>query len=87
MIIVEVTAEDIKKGERGFTWGCPIALAAKRKTGLDWSVTRMGMRLYDDDGRLSEYANIPVEAETFIKKFDAGELVLPFSFPISPVKQ
>lgn len=72
---IEVTQEDIQKGECDSGFYCPIALAMNRVLGDSnshvgkWVVTR---------GITSML--LPSEAITFIQAFDAKQPVEPFTF-------
>lgn len=74
---IQVTAEDISRGEAGDNYGCPIALAARR-AGIDVAVgtdkvltRRSGVRYL-----------LPPEAVMFIEKFDRKMMVEPFEFDL-----
>lgn len=77
-ITVEVTAEDIAKGEPGDGCKCPIAIAVRRATGLnDVSIrpiaqSRIGNR----------YVYLPDPAKRFVLDFDEEQPVQPFTFEI-----
>lgn len=75
---IEVTWDDINFGRRHSPQYCPIALAAQRASGESWIVSDSMMWIKD-----SAYGqNIYLDAGTkeFIRNFDEGEPVLPFSF-------
>ena len=85
--MVEVTAEDIKaaKYSQECACLCPIALAAKRATG----VTVEDFGVYQ--GTDGEYvlglspvqgSPLPAEAGRFVRAFDRFEAVSPFTFSV-----
>ena len=79
---VEVTADDISRGELGDGGRCPVALALQRRLGADLFVD--GFEVYKtlSGGR----ARLPEEARLFAKAFDAGEEVEPFEFELDDEK-
>ena len=83
---IEVKASDIKKGEPGSPYWCPIALAVKRRVGkrvlkkFPVSVV-LGVEFDKEDGD-TIIAPLPVRAHNFVTKFDYGEPVKPFSFKL-----
>ncbi len=80
-MIIEVTQEDIDNGLSKNNCDCPIALAAKRKSKLDYvSVTPHFVRLGSFGGKCFD---LPAIARQFIRDFDAQKKVGPFSFQIS----
>lgn len=76
-ITINVTQEDIDKGQRRSPETCPIALAASRILSSKVQVGIIGM--YTKQRAIT---NIPLLAKQFIIKFDDGEKVGPFSFEI-----
>lgn len=72
-ITIEVTADDIARGTRKSCSCCPIALALARCTGLVVSVESDWVYFMPD---------LPQTAVEFIKTFDAGKPVQPFSFEL-----
>lgn len=77
---IVVTDRDIRLGVRGSTAACPIARAARRLTkdrslrcGKDWiyggSVHPVSIEL-------------PIKARLFVRAFDDGKVVKPFSFSV-----
>ena len=89
-IIVEVTQEDIDKGERDHCTLCPIALALHRATGEVWDVGNKYVRLKDFGELVVENWDIwekylilmPDTAKTFIRIFDKTGQGEPFSFEL-----
>jgi hypothetical protein len=77
-LTIEVTQEDIERGVKQECWDCPIALALFRTTGKEWSVAPSSCR---ELGTLTDYI-FPAEATEFIRSFDLGYPVSPFSFKL-----
>jgi len=78
-MLVQVTAEHVKRGIRGSYSGCPIALAV-RDLGYEyvsarWSVCRVSKAL----PKIIEY-DMPREARVFVEHFDSGKPVQPIQF-------
>lgn len=74
---IEVTQEDINKGEVTECRRCPIALAVIRATGnkyvlVDSDYTHVG----------TKFCPTPVTAKRFIRNFDYGNDVQPFTFEL-----
>jgi hypothetical protein len=84
-VVVEVTAEDIAKGEKGSCERCPIALALARAADMDRVHAHLdclwGWPAGDPDAN-SIVASTPIEASNFIDDFDSGEPVNPFTFTV-----
>ena len=85
---IEVTQHDIDCGVRGEYSLCPIARAVKRKIngevivfGDDISIftTMIIIRRYS-------YYKLPQKAKDFIKRFDEGKKVKPFTFEARKTK-
>ena len=83
---IQVTKEDIKKGEQGSCEWCPVALAIQRTYGKDKLVTvdvdSMGIW---QDNREQHY-QLPLIARDFIHDFDNSDIkseqLKPFLFKI-----
>jgi hypothetical protein len=77
-VTIDVTQEDIDKGERGDACKCPIALACHRilKEGVWVCEDLMSISGEDED------VVLPDEAQDFIKRFDYGHSPEPFTFTI-----
>jgi hypothetical protein len=76
-MLIKVTEDDIKHGERGICNTCPVARAIRRATGakyiaVDWCAIDIGDKLYDT----------PRSAARFIYDFDNGLKVEPFEFEL-----
>ena len=79
-IRVEVTAEDIAKGERRVAWRCPIALACGRVFG-EPIIGRDGCNLTVEGRRLTD-VELPAVAKRFTLDFDECRPVEPFAFDL-----
>lgn len=83
-IRINVTKKDIRYGKRGEARNCPIARACKR-AGLK-QVNVLGYQVYaaqalvDYDERTFK---MPIKAQRFVKSYDNGEKVSPFSFTLT----
>ena len=90
-MIINVTQSDIDNGIRNSTCSCPIALAAKRAINdgalpsvccsdieFEYKTERDGDVVYR-----FKSAYLPTIARDFIRKFDNGGTVEPFSFEIT----
>lgn len=75
---IEVTQEDIKKGERHSGISCPIALALKR------ALPGRHVGVSEETADIGENARVllPLEAQDFIDDFDDGLGVDPFAFEL-----
>jgi hypothetical protein len=81
---IEVTKEDIENGKRQDPYGCPVACALKRVTGIP---VRVGVftASIDDGTPYFHYVPLPAEVAKFITAFDTNSidtaaLIVPFSF-------
>lgn len=82
-MVIAVTQNDIKHGERFMCRTCPIALAIGRATSRMVWVERNHVAV--DGSTIGEaivFAELPMLAQNFIKAFDKGRQVRPFSFCI-----
>lgn len=78
MTTIEVKAEHIAKGERMKPGCCPISLAIKDRVDLG-----IGVRVYLDEACIGfTDFELPFEARQFVRCFDIGVEVKPFSFPL-----
>lgn len=75
---VSVTEQDIKEGEKGNCWHCPVALALKRATGREVSVRALNWGFKDGAG----FYDLPQSARLFINEFDRWGKEEPFSFEV-----
>lgn len=83
-LVIEVTADDIAKGIPCSLCLCPIALAVARLRGTSSSEVIVNTGTvsfpdYDADGEWVSY-EIPDEAGQFVRDFDGGAPVAPFTF-------
>ena len=81
---IKVTQQDIAKGSRKKCDNCPIARAIKRETKSPVWVNSNHVD-YLVKNELVVHL-LPKKAITFIKRFDAGETVKPFTFEIEKYK-
>ena len=79
-VTIDVTQEDIDNGVRAMCDKCPIALAIARKIKCDIYVSTFLTRLYYEDLGLEFSNSTPMY--TFVKNFDQGVPVQPFSFEL-----
>lgn len=77
---VEVTAHDIKNGARKSCEACPIARAVKRALHYKKSVDVNNYAANIDDYK--KIAILPAKASGFIRSFDNGFRVKPFSMTL-----
>lgn len=89
-MIIEVTADDIKRGVRNNPWRCPIALAGRRAFGVKRfrSATLHSIWLYGPNREPLDFA-LPVKAKRFMDVYDRNggrhSNALPFSFKLTGV--
>ena len=76
-MIITVTAEEIKRGNRQDCFKCPVARATSRATSKSAWVGYFTMGL---DGRKAR--KLPKKVASFVSRFDSGKPVKPFSFEI-----
>jgi hypothetical protein len=84
-VTIRVTAEDIRQGKRNNCYGCPITLAVAR------ALPKFYAKVYKKDlhliprqaqARPWQIFALPEQATRFVRDFDAGQVVEPFSFVI-----
>ena len=83
-VTVEVTAEDIAKGLRRNACGCPVALAAQRACPVfegKLRVIRIGMTFGIGTRGINDVI-LPDDAADFVRSFDDGRPVKPFTFTV-----
>jgi hypothetical protein len=73
---ITVTAQDIRSGQPKNSRGCPVALAMKRSTQAE---VFCGVTVASVNGGS---VSLPLSATTFIRAFDHGDEVQPFSFTV-----
>lgn len=78
---IKVTQEDIAKGIPEDEGSCPVALALKHAGMMDVEVSLERAEAWY--GRRLFNVELPSKARRFIKRFDAGKLVKPFSFTLN----
>jgi hypothetical protein len=78
VVTVEVTAEDIKKGNAGNCFACPIALALSRACDTSFVYVGPNKLSVKDVG----FCLAPDVAREFMRDFDIGEPVKPFTFTV-----
>lgn len=76
-VTVEVTQADLDNGERKLCRSCPVALALQRATGTAWYVEYSGATICRGGERRVDF---PLTVAEFIRDFDDGAPVQPFSF-------
>jgi hypothetical protein len=81
---IKVTLKDIEEGYRGSCYDCPIAHAFKRevKTTSHTGLTVGAARILHREACTWNAYTLPKKAQTFIKRFDNGKPVEPFTFEI-----
>jgi hypothetical protein len=91
-VIIEVTADDIARGEKGEPCKCPVALACLRAGlfGVEVYENEISGNYADTDleGRIFHFQTSPPDAVTrFVEAFDGGGVdvpsVAPFTFELS----
>lgn len=86
-IVVNVSESHIRRGVNHHSGNCPIALALRSMRYKAVEVWNDGVFVHR--GKTMFYADLPIRAQKFIKKFDDGDKsVKPFSFriPLSEVR-
>ncbi len=73
-MLVTVTAEHVRSGERSMSHTCPVALAMKEVCQHDVSV---GFTMAQG---LGKYWDLPKDVSERIAKYDVNGIMLPFSF-------
>ena len=80
-ITVNVTQKDIDEGAPKSQCLCPVALAIRALTRMKVYVCGHEVRFYVAKTHAIPYiAELPADASSFIRNFDAGVSVSPFSF-------
>lgn len=80
---INVTADDIKRGNRGCSMGCAVARAIARTTGKYGNVTVSDASIY-----VFGFREIPTPEHVadWIVRFDSGRPVEPISFEIELIE-
>lgn len=84
-LTVSVTQDDIQFGKKGNCDWCPVAHAVRRVVSEKYIKISVGKRwlvLWPNDVIISREVELPEVAKTFIKEFDRGLPVSPFTFEI-----
>ena len=76
---IKVTKAHIKRGKRGTSDWCPIALAVRRAY---FYPSVYGSWFCHGSGAGRRVVQLPDVAREFIRRFDAGEDVAPFEFEV-----
>ena len=81
---IHVTQRDIDRGAGSYADACPITLAVRRRLVLPWGGVITGVDQVTMV-RTTEWvrAPLPQEARDFVKEFDEGSPVQPFTFAIT----
>ena len=81
---IKVTQKDIEEGFRGSCYDCPIARAFKRevKPTSHIQLNVGAERILHREVYSWDSYTLPEKAQTFIKRFDDGKPVKPFTFEI-----
>ena len=74
---IKVTAEDIAAGKRCNHRACPVAIALRRYLFDDRITVEATHMTY---GEYATITRLPKRVQAFIRSFDQGEPVVPFSF-------
>jgi hypothetical protein len=81
---ITVTADDIAKGKPCSAGRCPIATALNRSLSDEYSNTLVGHHFASVLGKRGRWVQIklPDNASRFVRAFDEGQPVEPFSFAV-----
>lgn len=79
---IDVTAEDIRDGEKRDNQCCMVALAVRRAAARPVYVGTHWLQFSKDANRLHPRQILPAYVTEAIQAFDAGDKVGPFSFDI-----
>ena len=85
-MLIHVTSEHIRLGDKNSCTNCPIALALLEKY-YDVYVSADFMQIKKQPKDYFQTLQFPKTVKTFIQKFDAGEEVFPFSFTTKAKKK
>ena len=78
-MIIEVTEQHIRHGTRNNCEHCPIALAVNETFNINTAVVSGEDFAIGEGINFKEYS-LPQEARDFIRQFDDGDEVQPFTF-------
>lgn len=82
VVRIEVTGGDIAAGEPCRSAACPIALAVARAIGDGRHVGVGPGYVVVGRGPAAVQADLPVEARSFVERFDLNRPVTPFAFDL-----
>ena len=85
-MLIHVTSEHIRDGEKGSSSACPIALAIMEKC-YDVRVSSDCLQVKKQPEGYFTYMHFPKSVKAFVSKFDCGEEVSPFSFILRDSKE
>ena len=85
-MLIHVTSEHIKNGQKGSLFACPIALAIKKKC-YDVQVSAGSLWVKKQPDGYFTNMHFPKAVKAFVRKFDCGEEVAPFSFTLRAKKE
>ena len=77
---IQITDQDIKLGQPGIHYACPVALALNRATGQAWSVNKRTLITYKPSIDKISSQPTPEIVRFMMNKFDHKEKIKPFSF-------
>jgi len=81
-VVVEVTADDIKRGEPGSCYTCPVALALER-AGFKYPMVLPGDAIFWGSEKQGRQAfNTPDHVTRFARLFDRDRVGEPFTFTV-----
>ena len=83
VVLISVTQEHIDKGVKTSCGSCPIAIAAK-EVFIEGIEIAVGINCIGID---TYFVDVPGPARRFIRAFDDGKFVRPFSFEIDVPKR
>lgn len=78
-LLIEVTEEDIKIGQEGNVFHCPISLAVKRAIKVNGGVIVLSSRIFVNR---DEECFMPKEVKEFVTLFDSRKPTTPFTFTL-----
>lgn len=79
---IHVTQAHIDNGTAKSCEFCPVAEAVREDSGVDCVVSSIGLTLFPAGGKPWVSLFLPSEAKRFIRSFDRGLPVEPFSFEL-----
>lgn len=85
-MLIHITSEHIRLGNKHSCTSCPIALALLEKY-YDAYVSAKCMRIKKQPKDYFQTLQFPKTVKSFIQKFDSGEEVSPFSFTTRAKKE